>query len=87
MQKLALLSSTATWFRRVYQAYFIVSWTALFSVKAAFLAFFRRLTERFGWIATYWKVVAGFTAASWIYCIIDGFIACPKTGTSARRRF
>ena len=81
--KLFELISKAEWFQARYHAYFALSWTAIFAVKFAFLAFFGRLVDRMGWIFTYWKITLGITAVSWVYCLVNGFIACQKKGLAA----
>lgn len=75
--------SRIDWFQKSDSAYLFVTWTAIFAVKFSFLAFFRRLIDRLGSIIIYWKVVIGFTASAFAFCVCDGFIACPQRGLSA----
>ena len=71
------------WFENCDSAYLFVTWTAIFLVKASFLAFFRRLINRVGKMVTYWKVVVAITIVVFGFCACIGFIGCPKSGLDA----
>lgn len=71
------------WFENCDSAYLFVTWTAIFLVKASFLAFFRRLINRVGKMVTYWKVVVVITIVVFGFCACIGFIGCPKSGLDA----
>ncbi|KAI9724630.1 MAG: hypothetical protein M1828_003654 [Chrysothrix sp. TS-e1954] len=70
-------------FQKVNWAYLAVSWTAIFSVKFAFLAFFRKLVDRLPRLLLFWKILVGFTSLVFCFAVCDSFIACPKTGLAS----
>lgn len=71
------------WFQKADQAFLFITWTTIFLVKFSYLFFFRHLIDRLGKIIIYWKVVIVINIMIFCFCIIDGFVACPKTGLSA----
>ncbi|KAF2837383.1 hypothetical protein M501DRAFT_1059372 [Patellaria atrata CBS 101060] len=55
-------------------------WTATFSVKLSFLAFFRRLIQSVNRIHQYYWFVVGLTIISWVFVIGEPHILCPHVG-------
>ncbi|MCJ1307352.1 hypothetical protein MMC25_000998 [Agyrium rufum] len=78
------LMQRTSWFQESDKAYLAVAWTAIFSVKFGFLMFFRRLVDRLPKLATYWKIICAITGIFYIFCFIDGFVACPYNGMAAQ---
>lgn len=60
--------------------YLVLSQTVIFSIKASFLSFFRRLIDRLGRIIIYWKVTVTVTVIAFFFCASQAFISCPETG-------
>lgn len=67
-------------FTKMDQAYLVLSWLAIFTVKLSFLFFFRRLADRIHNVIHYWRVVTVFTVIAGLFNACEIFIACPKTG-------
>lgn len=66
-------------------AYLAVAWTAIFAIKASFLAFFRLLINRVEHIHTYYWTVVVITLLSWAFLVAELPIVCPYFGTKASR--
>lgn len=73
------------WLQKITYSYLALMWTVIFSIKFAFLFFFRTLVRRMPMEILYWKVVAGFTALVYGFCVCDVFIPCPHFNLSACR--
>jgi hypothetical protein len=58
-------------------------WTATFSVKLSFLAFFRQLIESMENIHRYYRFVVVFTVVSWMFVVAEPHILCPYVGTKS----
>lgn len=70
-------------YERLYYSYPALLWTAIFVVKFAYLAFFRRLIDRVRPLVIYWRVIVGITIVSFPICIISIYVACIKWGLEA----
>ncbi len=70
-----------SWIFGMQNAYVTLLQVAIYSIKAFFLSFFRRLIDRLGTIAIYWRVTASITAISLLFSACSTFIACPETGS------
>lgn len=68
-------------------AFIVLCWTAVFSVKFSFLAFFRHLIRRVENIHKYYWTVVGITVVSWAFLTSEVFILCPYTGTKSGKIF
>jgi len=64
--------------------YLILSWTTIFAVKFGFLSFFRQLVIGLPEIYRYWRGVVAVTAVVYAFSLVDGVIACPHDGLTAR---
>lgn len=64
--------------------YLILSWTTIFAVKFGFLSFFRHLVMGLPSFYRYWKVVVAVNIVVYLFSLIDGVIACPHVGLTAR---
>jgi len=73
-----------TLFQRIDWAYAALTWTAIYSVKFAFLSFFRCLVDRLPRVHRFWKIVGVITALAFAFAVCEGFIACPKLGVESR---
>ena len=73
------------WYQRGSYSFLALSFTTIFSIKASFLCFFKRLIEGVDHMAIIWWVAVGTTAASWVLCVCAEFIACPYFGPVARK--
>ena len=71
-------------FARFNWVYLILSWTTIFAVKFGFLSFFRTLVLRLPSIHLYWRIVVAVTVVVYLFSLIDGVIACPHDGLTAR---
>ncbi len=58
-------------------AFVIMSWSAIFAVKASFLAFFRVLIVRVRGMMVYWWCVVGVTAIAFALNLAVPFVECP----------
>ena len=76
-------SQQALWDQKSSYSIEALLYGAAFSIKASFLCFFRGLTDRIYWLTIYWRVVVGITMASFAFCIIAEFTACPHFGPTA----
>ena len=65
---------------RLVSAFTTLMFTAIFAVKLAYLAFFRRLVDRIRPLIIYWRVVTAVTILSFPIGIILSFLACTQTG-------
>ena len=81
-----LILEQLRFFEDVNWAYLTLTWTTIFSVKAAFLAFFRHLVNRLHSMHVYWKAVVICTALVFVVAVCDAFITCSHVGTSARQQ-
>lgn len=73
------------WLQKVTCSNLALMWTVIFSIKFAFLFFFRTLVRRMPREHLYWKIVTGFTALVCAFSVCDGFISCPHFSLSACR--
>ena len=78
---------TLSWFETVNFAYLSLSWTSIFSVKIAFLVFFRPLVDHLPRMIRYWKATFALTIAVFAFCFADAWITCPYTGLDAGKWF
>jgi hypothetical protein len=71
----------------IIRAFFCITWTVTFSVKASFLALFERLIRRVSKRLTlyYWCAVV-MTFLSWAFFMCELFIICPYTGTEIGKK-
>ena len=65
------------WLQKMIMTYQVMTWTAIFCVKASFLCFFRRLVDRLKPMLILWKTVVGITILSYIIIFGDLFVGCP----------
>ena len=65
---------------RLVSAFTTIMFTAIFAVKLAYLAFFRRLIDRIRPLIIYWRVVTTITILSFPVGIILSFLGCTQTG-------
>ena len=65
---------------RLVSVFTTLMFTAIFAVKLAYLAFFRRLVDRIRPLIIYWRVVTAITILSFPIGIILSFLACTQTG-------
>ena len=75
------------WIAAMENAYVALSQVVLYSIKASFLCFFRRLIDRLGTIVIHWRVTASITAISFLFGVCEAFIVCPETGLKAGELF
>ena len=67
-------------YQRLYYTYPTLAWTTIFSVKLAYLYFFRRLVDRLRSLIIYWRVIVVSTVVFYLSCVISIYIACPLKG-------
>ena len=65
---------------RLVSVFTTLMYTAIFAVKLAYLAFFRRLVDRISPLIIYWRVVTAITVLSFPVGIVLSFLACTQTG-------
>ena len=70
-------------YQRLYYSYPALLWAAIFAVKFAYLAFFRRLIERVRGLIIYWRIVVGIATVSLPVCIVSIYVSCTKWGLEA----
>ena len=71
-------SSRLLLFQKMQNAYLVLTYTTIFSVKLSFLFFFRTLVQWARKMVIYWWTVLFFMIVAWILCIIVGTcITCP----------
>ncbi|CAI6334862.1 unnamed protein product [Periconia digitata] len=64
------------------EAFITFAWTANYAVKLSFLVFFRQLVRDVsGRLTIMWWFVLAFTIVSWIFSILNKYIACSVSGT------
>lgn len=68
--------SQVGFYERISWSYLSVTWSSIFFVKFAFLAFFRGLVDRLPLMQLYWKVVGITTALVFLFTLFDVFIPC-----------
>ena len=69
--------------RRLNWAFLAISWGTIFVVKAAFLHLFYHLLSRLPGLKRYWWLVTVFTILSFIFCVAESLLICPKLGLEA----
>ncbi len=67
-------------YQRLYYTYPALLWATIFIIKAAYLAFFRRLIEHIRPLIIFWRVIVGITIVSFPICILSIYVACTKQG-------
>ena len=72
-------------YQQMQDAYLVLTWASVFSVKFAFLFFFRQMVDRLKSMVIYWRIVFVITMVSCGVCIPSSFIVCPSLGVSARK--
>lgn len=75
------------WIGGMETAYIILLQVVIYSIKASFLSFFRRLIDRLGTIVIYWRVTASITAISFVFGACSTLITCPESGSKAGKLF
>lgn len=70
-------------FGRTNWSYLTLTWGGIFSVKFAFLSFFRPLVNRLPRTHMYWRVVVVITALVFVFAVCDTFITCTKLGLAS----
>lgn len=69
-------------FRKTSEAYMVLSYTTLFSVKLSFLLFFRILVRRVRIMIIYWWTVLAIMFVTWLVSIVAAVVrSCPIFGT------
>ena len=68
---------------KLLDAYNMLSWVVIYSVKFCFLSFFRSLIDRLQKMIVYWRVVVGITAVFFGLSLCETFIACPRIKPSS----
>ena len=74
-------------YQSVYQSSTSLLWAAIFAVKFAYLAFFRRLVDRLRPLVIYWRIVVGLCAVSFPICVISIYVVCLKRKQEAGQHF
>jgi len=69
--------------KRLYYSYIALLWAAIFAVKFAYLAFFRRLIDRIRPLVIYWRVIVGVTVIFFPVSIVGIYVSCMKWGLEA----
>ena len=70
-------------YQRPSYSYPALLWATIFSVKFAYLAFFRRLVDRVRPLIIYWRIILGLSAVSFPVCIISIYVVGWKWGQAA----
>ncbi|MCJ1422479.1 hypothetical protein MMC29_000359 [Sticta canariensis] len=70
-------------YERLYYSYPCLLWATIFSVKFAYLAFFRRLVDRARPLVIYWRIVVGLSVVSFPVCVVSVYVVCVKWGLDA----
>ena len=70
-------------YERLYYSYPSILWAAIFAIKFAYLAFFKRLIDRVPRLVFYWRVTLGLCLISFPLCVISVYVACVKWGLEA----
>ncbi|MCJ1379451.1 hypothetical protein MMC17_002552 [Xylographa soralifera] len=68
----------ALWFVQLTDAYEVLMWTVIYSVKFSFLYFFQLLTQRTTLMRQYRKIVMGLCVVTYIFSLCGVFIPCPQ---------
>ena len=76
MQKHIDVAARFNAYRKAYDSSTTLLWTAIFAVKFAYLAFFRRLVDRIRPLVIYWRIVVGFCAVSFPVGVISIYVSC-----------
>lgn len=72
-------------YKLLHIAYEALIWTAIFSVKFSFLAFFRHIVDRIPNLLLHWKIVVVINIVACAFCVCFTFVACPLTGYTASK--
>ena len=67
-----------TQIQKMQDAYLTMIWICIFSVKLAFILFFRQMVDRLRRMVIYWRVILGYTMVSLAVCVSTSFIICPN---------
>lgn len=70
-------------YERLYYSYPSLLWAAIFAVKFAYLAFFRRLVDRVRPLVIYWRIIVILSVVSLPVCIVTIYVSCMKWGLEA----
>lgn len=70
-------------YERLCFSYPSILWAAIFAIKFAYLAFFRRLIDRVPRLKIYWRVTLGLCLISFPLCVVSVYVACMKWGLQA----
>jgi hypothetical protein len=63
--------------------FFTLLWCCIFAIKAAFLAFFKKMINRMRSLTFYWWFIVMVLVPSWAVIVSLSFIQCPHFGTDA----
>ena len=74
-------------YERLYYSYPSLLWTTIFSVKFAYLAFFRRLVDRVRPLVIHWRIIVGLSVVSFPVCVVSDYVVCVKRGLDAGQHF
>ena len=70
-------------FQQMQDAHLTLIWTSIFSVKFAFIFFFRPMIDRLKGLVIYWRIIASYTTLAFCVCVSSTFILCPTFGIAA----
>jgi hypothetical protein len=76
MSQMAQISARITRYLKMQFAETFLFWTCLWSVKASFLAFFKRLTNNLKAHIVAWWIIVAITALAFAGCVISYPISC-----------
>lgn len=74
------VNDQVTLFQKTTWIFVPLAFTTIFAVKFGFLSFFRHLVDHLPRLHMYWRCVVVFTAAVYVFAIIDVFLACSRLG-------
>lgn len=73
------------WYKLLHVTYEALIWTAIFSVKFSFLAFFRHIVDRIPSLMLHWKIVGVINIVACAFCVCLPFMTCPLTDYAASK--
>lgn len=76
----ANITDLSNTYRMLSWTYTVLLWSAIFSIKFAYLVFFRQLVDRVKPLVTYWRGIVGVTILAFSFCIISCFLPCTEQG-------
>lgn len=81
------LTGLSNAYRMLCWTYTVLLWSAIFSIKFAYLVFFRQLVDRLRSLVMYWRLFVGITVLAFLFCAVSCFLPCTEQGVETGKQF